>query len=132
MEWSCRGSADSLVTWHEQRRVADLARRVKIPPGAPRIRGWYVERKALVAKACDLLGVGQCGITPRVPRMVGLEGPRVAGKSTVAPMVVAREDVRACFDKGVIWLQVGQGARARLPELKGRLADMVYETVMQK
>ena len=64
--------------------------------------------------------------------MVGLAGPGGAGKSTVASMVVAREDVRASFHKGVLWLSVGQGAKDRLAELMHRLAGMVYETVMQK
>lgn len=43
-------------------------------------------------------------------------------------MVVAREDVRASFCKGVLWLQVGQGAKFRSADLMLRLADMVYET----
>ena len=64
--------------------------------------------------------------------MVGLAGPSGAGKSTVAAMVIARDDVRAYFHRGVLWLQVGQEAKDRLPELKSRLANMVYETVMQK
>ena len=64
--------------------------------------------------------------------MVGLAGPSGAGKSTVASMIIAREDVRAHFDRGVLWLQVRQGAKERLPELKSRHADMVYETVMQQ
>lgn len=64
------------------------------------------------------------------PRMVGVAGPSGVGKSTVASMVLAREDVRASFWKGVLWLQAGQGAEARLPDLMLRLADMVYKTVM--
>ena len=121
-----------MVIWQEQRRIADLASRVKIPPGAPRIRDWYVERKPLVVQACNRLGIGQGGDTPQAPKMVGLAGPSGAGKSTVASMVIARDDVRAYFEKGVLWLQVGQAAKDRLPELKSRLADMVYESVMQK
>ena len=62
--------------------------------------------------------------------MVGLAGPSGAGKSTVASMVIAREDVRTFFHSGVLWLQVGKGAKNRLPELMIRLADMVYHTVM--
>ena len=64
--------------------------------------------------------------------MVGLAGPGGAGKSTAASMVVAEVDVRASFHKGVLWLQVGQGATVRLPELMLRLAGMVYERVMSK
>lgn len=64
--------------------------------------------------------------------MVGLAGLSDAGKSTVASMLIAREDVRASFHKGLLWLQVGQGAKDRLPEIMLRLAGMVYETVMLK
>eukprot|EP00752_Nemacystus_decipiens_P008099 g7240.t1 len=120
------------VASFKERRIADLAIRVKIPSGAPRIRDWYVEREAVIGQACDRLGVGSNGSGFREPRAVGLAGPSGAGKSTVASMVVAREDMRACFHRGVVWLQVGQGAKYRLPELMIRLADMVYETVMRK
>eukprot|EP00903_Cladosiphon_okamuranus_P012145 g11394.t1 len=116
----------------EQSRVTDLASNVKVPPEAPSIRDWYIEREAVVGKACDRLGIGSSVDPSEEPRMVGLAGPSGAGKSTVASMVIAREDVRASFHKGVLWLQVGQGAQDRLPELMTRLADMVYETVMCK
>eukprot|EP00752_Nemacystus_decipiens_P008095 g7236.t1 len=118
----------------ELRRVADLARGVRVPAGAPRIRDWYVERKAVVDQVCDGLGIGSspADTLSGEPRMVGLAGPSGAGKSTAASMVVAREDLRASFHKGVMWLQVGQGAIDCLAELMIRLADMVYETVMRK
>lgn len=44
-------------------------------------------------------------------------------------MVIAREDVRAFFHDGVLRLQVGKGARDRLPGFMSLLAKMVYETV---
>lgn len=66
------------------------------------------------------------------PRMVGLAGPGGAGKSTIGSMVIARVDVRTSFYKGVLWLDVGPGAKDNLSELMLRLADMVYETVMLK
>ena len=116
----------------EQRRVTDLANRVQFPRGAPHVRYWHVERKSRVAEACDHLGIAQRGNTAQTPRVVGLAGPSGAGKSTLASMIVAREDVRAYFENGVLWLQVEQGAKDRLSELKSRLADMVYETVMHK
>ena len=112
--------------------VAKLASEVKTPHGAPRVRHWYVERKSHITKACDLLGIGKSGDNSQVPQVVGLTGPSGAGKSTFASMVIDQEDVRAHFHKGVLWLQVGQGGKDRLPELKSRLANMVYETVMQK
>lgn len=114
--------------------MADLASRVKTPSGAPRIRDWHVERKAIVGQSCVRLGIGNSTVatSSEEPRMVGLAGPSGAGKSTVAAMVVAREDVRASFHKGVLWLHVGQGAKNRLLELTNRLAAMVYETVLMK
>ncbi|CAM9948105.1 unnamed protein product [Pylaiella littoralis] len=116
----------------EPRRVADLTPRVKVPPGTPRIRDWYVERKTVEAEVCDLLDVSSSGSSSEEPRMVGLAGPGGAGKSTVASMVIAREDVRASFHKGVLWLPVGQGAKERLPSVMFRLAVAVYETVLSK
>ena len=105
----------------------------RVPRGAPRIRDWYVERKAIVGQAFDHLGIGSSAADASgEPRMVGLAGPGGAGKSTVASMVVAREDVRAFFQKGVLWLPVGQEAEHRLPALMFNLAEMVYETVMRK
>lgn len=105
-----------------------------IPPEAPRIRNWHVEREGVVAETCERLGIGNNTKTEffEQPRMVGLAGPCGSGKSTVASMVVAREDVRKYFYKGVLWLQVGQGAKDRLSEVILHLARMVYETVMQK
>lgn len=47
-------------------------------------------------------------------------------------MTVAREDVRATFNKGVLWLPVGQGANSRTSTLMFDLAEMVYETVLRK
>ena len=106
---------------------------VRIPAEAPTIRDWYVERNTMVAKVCDRLGVGRSTHeSSEEPRVVGLAGPRGVGKSTVASMVVARQDVHAFFHMGVLWLQVGQGAKDHLSELMLRLADMVYETVMLK
>lgn len=106
----------------------------KVPSGAPRVRDWYVEREAVVAKACDRLCIASSSSSSSLqePRMVGLAGPAGAGKSTAASMVVAREDVRASFYKGVLWLPVGQGAKGRLPTLMHRLAKMVYNTVLEK
>eukprot|EP00752_Nemacystus_decipiens_P012587 g11147.t1 len=138
LEAELRRSKEALAAMEtqleEQRRVVDLARRVKVPAAAPRIRDWYVERKAIVSHACDRLGIGSSSADTLSgePQMVGLAGPSGAGKSTVASMVVRRDDVRASFHKGVLWLQVGQGANDRLAELKHRLAEMVYETVMLK
>lgn len=116
----------------EPRRVADLTPRIKVPPGAPRIRDWHVERKAVVAVLCDHLDIRGSGSSSKEPRLVGLAGPGGSGKSTVASMVIAREDVRASFHKGVLWLPVGQGARDRLPGVMFRLAVAVYETVRSK
>ncbi|CAM9956134.1 unnamed protein product, partial [Hapterophycus canaliculatus] len=105
---------------------------VLVPPGSHSIRDWHVERPEVVAEACERLGVGSRSDFFEKPRMVGLAGPGGAGKSTVASMVAAREDVRKHFHKGVLWLPVGQGAKDRLPELILHLARMVYETVMGK
>ncbi|CAM9684496.1 unnamed protein product, partial [Ectocarpus fasciculatus] len=121
----------------DQRRIADLASRVKIPSGAPRVRDWYVERRAEVAQACDHLEIASSrdssdGNPAKNPRVVGLAGPGGAGKSTVASMVIAREDVRASFHKGVLWLPVGQGAKDRLSSLMLDLAGMVHKTVLPK
>ncbi|CBJ48827.1 TPR repeat-containing protein [Ectocarpus siliculosus] len=64
--------------------------------------------------------------------MVGLAGPTGCGKSTVTSLVVAREDVRAHFRDGIVWLPVrGKGAEHRLPDLMLLLANMVYETVLK-
>ncbi|CAM9914590.1 unnamed protein product, partial [Ectocarpus sp. 8 AP-2014] len=117
----------------EQHEIADVANSVKIPSEAPRIQHWYVKREAVVSEACDRLGVGNStSDSSEEPRMVGLAGPSGVGKSTAAAIVVGREDVRAHFHKGVLWLQVEQGAKRRLPELMTRLAGMVYQTVMLK
>eukprot|EP00752_Nemacystus_decipiens_P008093 g7234.t1 len=106
---------------------------VMVPLEAHRIQAWHVQRETVVAEACERLGIGN---TKRdffeQPRMVGLAGPCGAGKSTVASMVIAREDVRKFFYKGVLWLPVGQGAKDNISELILHLARMVYETVMQK
>lgn len=67
---------------------------------------------------------------PEGPRVVGLAGPSGAGKTTVASMVIAREEVRTFFHGGVLWLHAGKGAKDRLPELMIRLAGMVHQTVM--
>lgn len=86
----------------------------------------------MVAETCNRLGVGRNNKPEffEQPRMVGLAGPCGSGKSTVASMVVAREDVRKFFYKGVLWLPVGEGAKDRLSEVILHLARMVYETVM--
>ncbi|CAM9924997.1 unnamed protein product [Pylaiella littoralis] len=112
----------------EQRNASD----VTIPPEAHCIRDWHVERETVVAETCDRLGIGSGSKAEffEQPRMVGLAGPCGSGKSTVASMVVAREDVRKHFYKGVLWLPVGQGAKDRLSEVTLSLAKMVYETVM--
>lgn len=104
-----------------------------IPPEAPRVQEWHVQRETVVAEACDRLGIGS-GKRDffEQPRMVGLSGPCGSGKSTVASMVIAREDVRKFFYKGVLWLSVGQGAKDNLSELILHVARMVYETVMLK
>lgn len=117
----------------EHRRVVDRASKVNIPRDAPHIRDWFIERKAIIDQACDRLGVVS---TPtdasEESRIVGLAGPRGAGKSIVASMVVAREDVRAFFHEGVLWLPVGQGADNRISAVMFDLAEMVYETVLGK
>ena len=46
-------------------------------------------------------------------------------------MIIAREDVRALFSKGVLWLSAGSRTEDRLKILMYRLADMVYETVLK-
>lgn len=120
-------------TAQEQNKILALACKVKIPAGAPRVREWYVKREAVVADVCDRLGIWKSAIPlKQEPRMVGLSGTAGAGKSTAASMVVARPNVRACFQQGVLWLPVGRGAKDRLPALLLRLANMVYETVLQK
>lgn len=88
----------------------------------------------MISRVCSLLGIGNHTTAPFVePRMVGLAGPGGAGKSTVASMVIRREDVRASFPDGVLWLPVGQrAARDRRLELMTSLAGMVYETVLRK
>lgn len=109
------------------------ALRVKVPPGASRLREWYVERETVVSEACVRLGIGSDKKDNLAqPRMVGLAGPSGSGKSTVASMVVAREDVREFFHKGVLWITVGKGARHRLSALMFDLASAVYETVLSK
>lgn len=103
-------------------------------PGAPPIPDWHVKGEAIGGEACDRLGVGSSTTDTSFeePRIVTLTGLSGTGKSTLASMVVAREDVRMSFHKGVLWLPVGRGAKDRLPELINRLAGMVYETVMRK
>lgn len=87
----------------------------------------------MVTDACAHLGIDVNGVTSAEPRMVGLAGPEGAGKSTAAAMVVARENVRAYFHNGVLWLPVGRGAKDRLPKLMYDLASMVYEiAVLEK
>lgn len=113
--------------------MTELANMVKIPTAAPRIRDWFVQCEEVISEACDRLGIGRnADDSFEESRIVGLAGPGGAGKSTVASMIIAREDVRASFCKGVLWLQVGQGAKDRLPKLMTRLAEMVYETVLRK
>eukprot|EP00903_Cladosiphon_okamuranus_P015506 g14316.t1 len=141
IEAELRDSEEALMTMknelEDQRRVADLASKVKIPSGAPRIRDWYVERRAEVAQACYHLNIPSCsdpsdGNSVESLRIVGLSGPGGTGKSTVASIVIAREDVRASFHKGVLWLQAGQGAKDRLGSLMLDLAGMVHDTVLSR
>ncbi|CAM9271349.1 unnamed protein product, partial [Hapterophycus canaliculatus] len=104
---------------------------VKLPNAAPRVRDWFVQRGEVISEVCDRLGIGRnADDSFEESQIVGLAGPGGAGKSTVASMIVAREDVRASFFNGVLWLQVGQGAKDSLAKLMTRLAGMVYETVL--
>ena len=106
---------------------------MRLPAGAPVVYPWHVKRGEVIARVCERLGVTRTsGRASPEPLLVGLAGPPGSGKSIAASMVIAREDVRACFLKGVLWLSVGAGAGAkdRLPVLMYRLADMVYETVL--
>lgn len=124
------------MTSQEQNRIAILASNVQLPAGAPHVQDWYVEREVIIATACDRLGVGSAAtvdgeISTGEPAVVGLAGPRGTGKSVVAAMILARNDVRAHFNKGIIWLPVGPGAGDRLPALLHRLAVMVHETVLE-
>lgn len=122
------------VMSQEKEKTTRLAGKVKVPAEAPCLQEWYIGRTATVAATCDRLGVGSTVDQNRTAeiRMVGLAGPSGAGKSTVASMVVARKDVRACFRKGVLWLAVGEGAKDRLPALMHRLAHMVHDAVLGK
>eukprot|EP00752_Nemacystus_decipiens_P009948 g8871.t1 len=70
---------------------------------------------------------------PPPPPVVGLGGPAGCGKSTVAAMVIAREDVRGYFHEGVVWLPVGgRGAKHRVPELMARLASLIHEADLKR
>lgn len=89
-------------------------------------------RKTEIERACELLGINGEGTAAQESRMVGLVGPGGAGKSTVASMVIHSAHVQAHFQKGVLWLPVGQGAANRLSELLLDLAIMVWETVLPK
>eukprot|EP00904_Undaria_pinnatifida_P012573 jgi/Undpi1/8446/HiC_scaffold_25.g10913.m1 len=108
--------------------------RADIPGAAPVVRVWYIERKAIVADACAGLGVGTIGDNPAMvrPRTIGLPGPCGSGKSTVASMVIARDNIRDHFHKGVLWLPVGQRAKHCVHALMRQLATMVYEKVLKK
>lgn len=138
--------------------MAFLASRVPIPPRSPQIREWWVPRREAVQETCRRLGIysaeGERAGVPAVvangdsggggdatdkgrveqpPPVVGLGGPTGCGKSTVAAMVVAHEDVRGYFHEGVVWLPVGgKGAKHRLPELMARLASLVHDTEMRR
>lgn len=117
--------------------MAYLASKVKVPSKAPRIQAWYIPRSDTIEDVCARLGVCSGGAVGDLgdheePRMVGLAGPTGSGKSTVTSLVVAREDVRAYFRDGIVWLPVrGKGAEHRLPDLMLLLANMVYETVLK-
>lgn len=117
-----------------QNKITLLASTVMVPAAAPRIRDWYAEREAVVSMICDRLelrfrdGENTSGHQPLV---VGVAGPSGAGKTIAASMVVAREDVRAHFRKGVLWLKVGQEAQHRLPALMDRLANMVFDVMTE-
>lgn len=80
--------------------------KAKVPPGAPPIRYWYVERRAVFDDVVDRLGIGS--IVAQEPRIVGLEGQSGAGKSTAASMFTTHAEVLRHFDKGVVWFPVGQ------------------------
>ncbi|CAM9292293.1 unnamed protein product, partial [Laminaria digitata] len=124
-----------------QNKIALVASTVKVPAAAPRIRDWFAEREVAVSMICDRLGITcsdgekaseqQPPVPVPVPVLVGVAGPSGAGKSVAASMVVARENVRAHFRKGVLWLTVGRGARQRLPALMDRLANMVFEVMAE-
>lgn len=115
--------------FHQVQQVLYPTLRVK---GAPLIRDWYVVREAAVTETCDLLGIGRSNSECFEPaRMVGLAGASGAGKSTVASMLVAREDVQAWFDNRILWLRVGDVAKNDLPAFMLDLADMVYKEVLQ-
>lgn len=117
-----------------QNKITLLASTVSVPAAAPRIREWYAEREAAVSAICDRLGVRFSDVqkaSDHQQLLVGVAGPSGAGKSIAASMVVAREDVRAYFCKGVLWLKVGQEARHRLPALMDRLANMVFDAMAE-
>lgn len=122
-----------------QKPAAVLIGGAKIPAAAPLVRTWYAKRAAIVAEACDRLlcpssnsDTAAAAAADDAPNIVGLAGPGGAGKSTVASMVIAREDVRVYFRSGILWLSVGHGAKHRLPELMLSVAKMVYEVVLKE
>lgn len=105
--------------------------RADIPGAAPVVRVWYIERKAIVADACAGLGVGTIGDSPAMvrPTTIGLAGPGGSGNSTVASVVIAKDNIRRHFHKEVLWLPVGQHC---VHALMRQLATMVYEKVLKK
>lgn len=112
-------------------------KRSSVPKGTPARQCWHVTRERVVKRVVSIVidgirgrdGAGGGGGHGGGRRIVGLVGESGSGKTTAASEFVRSSVVRELFSDGIIWLNVGDGAKGRLRCLMHDLASMVHEVV---
>lgn len=119
-------------------KSSSVKKRSSVPKGTPARQCWHVTRDCVIKRVVKIViegirgrdgsgGVGVGGHEGR--RVVGLVGESGSGTTTAASELVRRSVVRELFPDGIVWLNVGNGAKGRLRCLMHDLASMVHEVV---
>ena len=86
----------------------------------PRLRGYEVDRLGLMA---ELVGMVACSGAGALGTTAALWGAGGFGKTTLARLLVHRQDVRERFPDGVVWVPVGEEAVG--PKLAEKVTNAV-------
>lgn len=122
------GNGDS----NDPKSISCTRRRISgVPKGTPARQCWHVTRERVVKRVISVVFEGFRGRHGEGGgrRVVGLVGDSGSGKTTAASELVRGGVVRELFSDGVVWLNVGRGAKDRLRCLMHELASMVHEVV---